>query len=511
MRFFLIFLTLFVGSAAQALELSELEGRVEVRSASGWVAAKIGLLTGSGSLRTLVGQLTLEEGGGRLKLGSRSSLELKSNEPALTDGQAYVQGPLVGFVNQVHFRLERGSRARVDLTGPRSRLAVLEGKVNLYGGGFKNLNVGVGKSLNLLNRVQSDFVEDAQPWYLEKLSGLGAVRLEAFKGLVELQTATTWQTMQKGDSLEGEGSVRTGAASWAELGFEGGGYLRLGAAAHLKVLAVEKLASGGRKVTLLLEQGSAWNVVGKGKGNYELRTATLVAGVRGTVFRVDADGLLKVLEGEVAASTKVGEQPVPSGQQVQNGQKESLVLDATDRFDLERDRLRSLPFTLEGTLPSATPKRDFTLELRTNFDSEVSLKLGGQTVKLTPNPGGVVRYQPLLPEGETLLELTVTHYDQSKTLAGRFQIDRTAPQFTALSVRREGLEGVLKLRVEDASPLTVRLSRFEGANTRQNLTFSGSLTAGELRFPWASGPLEIRVEDAADNVTVQILELDSSF
>lgn len=501
-----------LGSSAGALELTEIQGKVEIKLGDGWTAAKAGLLEGVGPLRTRAGQVTLEEGGGRFKLGSQSTLELRQGEPALLSGQGYLEGPLAGFVGGVHFRLERGSRVRLDLTGPLSRLAVLEGKINLYSAKLKNLNILAGQSLNLVNAVQSAYTEEPKPWYLEKISGLGAVRLEAFKGSVERQNAeppnSPWQPMRAADSLEGEGVVRTGDASWAELGFEGGGYLRLGAQARLKVLGLEKLVSGQRKVILMLEQGSAWNVVEKGKGNYELRTATLVAGVRGTVFRVDASGLLKVLEGQVVASTAAGEQPVPSGQQVQNGQKAPLVLDAIDRFNLERDRLRGAALKLEGELPTGAVHRDLTLEFAVNPDAEVNLKIGSQSVNLTPDPSGAVRYQSVLSEGEVALELTVKHYAQNKVLSGRYLIDRSAPRLSLESVRREGQQGVLKLKVQDASTVTLSLKR---PGQPEALTLSGTPESGEVRFPWFVGPLELRAVDAAGNATVQMLELDSSF
>jgi len=501
-----------LGSSAGALELTEIQGKVEIKLGDGWTTAKAGLFEGVGPLRTRAGQVTLEEGGGRFKLGSQSTLELRQGEPALLSGQGYLEGPLAGFVGGVHFRLERGSRARLDLTGPLSRLAVLEGKINLYSVRLKNLNVGAGQSLNLLSAVQSAYTEEPKPWYLEKISGLGAVRLEAFKGSVEQQNAepanAPWQPMQVSDSLEGEGVVRTGAASWAELGFEGGGYLRLGAQARLRVLGLEKLVSGQRKVILMLEQGSTWNVVEKGKGNYELRTATLVAGVRGTTFRVDSSGLLKVLEGQVVASTAAGEQPVPSGQQVQNGQKGTLVLDAIDRFNLERDRLRNAALKLEGELPTGEVRRDLKLEFTVNPDAEVSLKVGSESVKLTPDAAGVVRYQPTLAEGEVALELTVKHYAQNKALSSRYLIDRSAPRLTLESVRREGEQGVLKVKVQDASPVTLTLTR---ATNSEAIRVEGTLESGELRFPWFIGSLELRLQDAAGNATVQTLELDSGF
>ncbi len=504
--------TALLTNSAAALELTDIQGKVEVKTANGWVAAQKGVYNGSGSLRTRLGQTLLENAGGRLKLGSQSSLELRKGEPALISGQGYLEGPLSGFVGGIHFRLERGSRARLDVVGPLSRLAVLEGKVNLYSSKLKNLNLGAGQSLNLVSAVQSAYTEEAKPWYLEKLAGLGAVRLEAFKGTVQRQNAeppnSPWQSMQASDSLEGEGVVRTGDASWAELGFEGGGYLRLGAQGRLRVLGLEKLVGGQRKVILMLEQGSAWNVVEKGKGNYELRTATLVAGVRGTVFRVDSSGLLKVLEGQVAASTKEGEQAVPTGQQVQNGLRGALVLDAVDRFNLERDRLRGAALKLEGGLPTQTVRRDLKLEFVTNPDAEVSLKVGSQTVKLTPDPSGTVVYQPSLSEGEVALELTVSHYTQNKTLSSRYFVDRSAPRLSLESLTREAEQGVLKVSVQDASTVTLSLKR---PGQSEALNFTGSLTSGEVRFPWFTGPLELRLKDAAGNTTVQLLELDSSF
>ena len=67
---------------------------------------------------------------------------------------------------------------------------------------------------------------------------------------------------------------------------------------------------------------------------------------------------------------------------------------------------------------------------------------------------------------------------------------------------------MLKVSVQDASTVTLSLKR---PGQSEALNFTGSLTSGEVRFPWFTGPLELRLKDAAGNTTVQLLELDSSF
>ncbi|MFC6666586.1 FecR domain-containing protein [Deinococcus radiopugnans] len=129
--------------------------------------------------------------------------------------------------------------------------------------------------------------------------GLGAATVEAVRGPVRLLERGNTRLAGLGDDLTAGTALNTGADAWAEIGFSGGGYLRLNAQSELKVLSIER-TSAGREVLLKLEKGTAWNVVEKGQGGYRIDTPVVSTAVRGTVFRVDASGLVKVFDGQVA-------------------------------------------------------------------------------------------------------------------------------------------------------------------------------------------------------------------
>jgi hypothetical protein len=116
-------------------------------------------------------------------------------------------------------------------------------------------------------------------------------------------------TVEKGDLVE------TGPATRLELTLPDKSVVRLGPSSKLKLdEAAFSDTSRDFKATLLL--GKVWSKVSSVFGserNFEVRTERAVAGVRGTIFRVDASKskavLVKVYAGTVAVA---GQSPIPT-------------------------------------------------------------------------------------------------------------------------------------------------------------------------------------------------------
>ena len=91
--------------------------------------------------------------------------------------------------------------------------------------------------------------------------------------------------------------------AWAEVGFLGGGYLRLQENSELTATAGPE--SGTTSLGLL--RGQAWNVVRSGAG----QPALVGSGLRGSAFAVEVAGLRKTF-GVFAAPTGSGATPLPN-------------------------------------------------------------------------------------------------------------------------------------------------------------------------------------------------------
>lgn len=114
-----------------------------------------------------------------------------------------------------------------------------------------------------------------------------------------------WKSISKGDLLKEGESVKTGTKSRLELTLPDGSKMRFSEGTNFKVDALifkEEERSLGIDVFF----GKAWAKVSKGKkgSRFEVKTPNAVAGVRGTVYRVDVNNdtssLVRVYDGEVA-------------------------------------------------------------------------------------------------------------------------------------------------------------------------------------------------------------------
>lgn len=336
-------LAFFMGlGTVMALEVGQVYGNVEGRAATAGVWRPLpnhsGRL-GVQQIRTGAGRLELRDGSGSILLNSASQAQMNNGELQLTAGQAFVTGPVQMYVKSYHLNVAAGSTVRVDLLGSTERVAALSGSSRLAYGS-RVIDLRAGQQITLRTGRQGTY-QEKDPWYLSQITGEGNAVIEALHGEVTVNgsraaAAGVGQVLAPGQRL------RTGAGAWAELGFTGGGYLRLQANSELEVVAVRS-TSQGREVLLRLNRGSVWNVVERGQGGYRLSTPVVSTAVRGTVYRVDAGGMVKVFEGEVEA----GESVVTQGQQrTADGSVGEVQPDALDALNQSLDSFREAPLAL---------------------------------------------------------------------------------------------------------------------------------------------------------------------
>lgn len=491
------------------LSVQQASGRVEVLAGTTWQAQTAAPL--STGLRTGTGRATLTWGTGRVVVGSASRLRVYSGEADLQEGQFLLQGPVAAFVLGRHLMIGGEGRVRVDLSpgGSTQRLAVLGGEVRVSGVG-RAFTVPAGQQLSFTTSQLTAFTE-RDPWYDAQFVGVGDARVEGLLGPVELRrTDGTLRAAARQDDLAPGEALRTGAGAWAEIGFTGGGYLRLTEQSELGVLAVEK-TSRGREVTLQLRRGVAWNVVEKGQGGYRISTPVVSTSVRGTVFRVDADGLVKVFEGEVAL-TSSGDLALGAGEQKRREQTTpgALQLDATDRLNQALDTQRARPLVLSVARPARSlPVIDLpvTATTQTTLSATARDRRGRVTV-LGVIPGTAagqftVRSAPDLPEGEYLLRVRAERYGAVKVWAARVSLDRTPPRASEVQAITEGQVLRLSGRTSDNSGAALTLNVVFGTGTStQTVTrrVEGDFQVLLPALPDGT-PLRLSLQDAAGNIT----------
>ncbi|MFC5847573.1 FecR domain-containing protein [Deinococcus petrolearius] len=494
--------------AGPRLSVQQASGRVEVLSGATWQAHPAAPL-GSG-LRTGTGRATLGWGAGHIVVGSASRLRVYGGEADLQEGQFLLRGPVAAFVLGRHLMVEGAGRVRVDLTpGGTGRLAVLDGEVRASGVG-RAFEVRAGQQLSLVGGQITAFTE-RDPWYDARFVGMGDARVEGLLGPVQLRRGDgTRRDAARRDALGPGEALRTGAGAWAEIGFTGGGYLRLTEHSELDVLAVEK-TSRGREVTLHLTRGVAWNVVEKGQGGYRLSTPVVSTAVRGTVFRVDAGGLVKVFGGQVALPGS-GDLALGSGEQKGRDQAAPtpLRLDATDRLNQALDVQRARPLTLNVARPGRSLP---ALRLAITATSQTVLSAAalddrGRITALGVAPGEeagqfTVSGAPELPEGEYLVRVRAERYGAVKVWAARVRLDRTPPQAGDVQVRAEGqvLRVSGQARDNSGAALTLNVVLGEGAQVRTVTRRVNGDFQVLLPAPPTGTPLRASLRDTAGNVT----------
>ena len=510
-------------ATSTAPRLTEALGRVELLTeTSVWRAQNGpgGIPEITRGLRTGAGRAVITGAAGtQVLVGSASRLRRYQNEVDLLEGQFLLTGPVAAHALGRHVVLS-GGRARVDLQDAAPRVAVLSGsaRVAVVGG---PVTVKARQQLNLSTGKLSEFRE-TDPWYAAQFTGEGVASLEALRGPVDLTSSAGTRRAVRGDELRAGYRLNTGTGAWAEVGFTGGGYLRLNEQSELTVLSVDR-TTAGREVRLNLTKGTAWNVVEKRQGGYRIDTPVVSTAVRGTTFRVDASGTVKVMEGTVALPGQAGALPgqgdaalTPGQQRNADGTLAPLHMDALDQFNRARDAERAQSLTL-GTDPgagqwprmaahtgltvSSLPDARVTLDL-TPVPGGSPQTLAPRTLELAAREGeGTYRPDPWatseLPEGTYRVTVTAQRFGQTRTLRRLLTVDRTAPEITGLRLTRQGRLLLLEGEVRDSAARPISLSLPGISGTR-------SIPPGPFRWllpapPAGPLPTALHAQDEAGN------------
>ncbi len=127
--------------------------------------------------------------------------------------------------------------------------------------------------------------------------------------------------LKKGDVLKKDQEVRVGEKSRIEIRFPDGTVMRFSEKSSVNLNDVfYNKQSGSKSVKVGLSVGKLWANVRKlttSDSNVEVRTSNAVAGVRGTVYRVNVDedksAMVKVYDGSVYVANPPREATTPAG------------------------------------------------------------------------------------------------------------------------------------------------------------------------------------------------------
>ena len=501
----------------------EAQGSVEQQRGT-WMLVGVGDTVDS-ALRVGTGRAMLQSGAGQLLIGSGSMLRIFQDEPDLQSGRFYLSGQVSFFSQKAH--LASDGAVRLDLSASTQRIAAVSGTARISLGS-RLIKLSAGQQYDFGSGQVSAFAE-RDAWYLARFAGPGEARIEATNGAVTVQAQQAVRPSVLNEALMAGQVLQTGAAAWAEVGFTGGGYLRLQAESALMVLSIDKVtgrpanlngtpqagtvkaseprAAQGREITLQLTRGSAWNVVAPGQGGYQITTPTVTTAVRGTIFRVDAQGLVKVFEGEVALPSD-GDTAVEAGEQrpVEGG-VEPLVLDATDRMNQALDKTRAEPTQLRVTLSANAP--DLALSVRSQPDARLSVSVEGdgpetREIAVPGNAEGEFTLSPdllgNLPEGRYDVTIIAQRAASRQTLRRTVTIDRTPPVFGEVSAFRAGRVLRLSGQVADRSARLLLRAEIDGQTYTRHLTVSqGKGFDWTLPLPSFDAPVRLSATDEAGN------------
>jgi hypothetical protein len=343
---------LMLGATSYAQVLNAVSGAVELSTAgSSYRPAFEGeSLPLDGRVRTLAnGAVWLElNDESYIRLDGDTTLLRRASGYVLEAGSIYASASnLVIYVDIPTLRLD--GEARFDVTDEVRRVAVFAGRVIASPQGSA---VVLTPGQQFFRGADMDTAEvsaylERDPWYLNIVPVASESALvNAFAGRSELLLPgeDTWQAASLQAPFEVGMSARTGADSWLEVTFDNANVVRLQADSQATFTSFDDLEDGTRRTVIDLSRGTLWSVVEGQQQRFDIETIGLVAGVRGTTFRVDAAGVgasaIKVFEGTVlgvvnGAGTEVAadEQFDPVAGVV------PLEPDDLDAFNLARDVL----------------------------------------------------------------------------------------------------------------------------------------------------------------------------
>ena len=166
--------------------------------------------------------------------------------------------------------------------------------------------------LCVLSFVVIGFKAMAARRIMELKIGRGEAKVNVLDGSAQFLQAgkKTWRSLNHGDTLKGGDEVSTGSKAKLELILPDYSAVRFASDSHFKVLQVEV---GGdsipRNMKFHVAIGRTWANISKAvgeKGQFELRSENAVAGVRGTIYRMnvekDKSALVRVYDGTVRVS-----------------------------------------------------------------------------------------------------------------------------------------------------------------------------------------------------------------
>lgn len=118
------------------------------------------------------------------------------------------------------------------------------------------------------------------------------------------------EKLHNGDIIQPDSTIKTGKKSFLDITFNDHSIVRLKENTKVQLMEMALSKKGGHLTSLNINEGKIINVVSKVQedGFYTVKSQTMVAGVRGTVFEVaiEGDTSVFVAEGNVEVQSNIG-------------------------------------------------------------------------------------------------------------------------------------------------------------------------------------------------------------